>query len=397
MTTETETFDPATVLFDPRHADAPQPMYEMLRAAGAVLRGRGHEGVPNVYVTRYEEAMWALRHPEVFSSAPEAVSIGQDQPLIPLQIDPPDHAKYRRFLDPEFSPKRIGELDGDARGIVNGLIDAFVDRGACDVHEEFATPLPSSIFLRLMGLPRADLAHFLRWRDDTIRPNVDPGDLEGAAAIRERVGHDITAYFDAALDEQARHPADGLMAKIANGQVEDRPLTRREQLGICHLLLLGGLDTVTATLDCALAYLARNPEQRRRLVEEPDTAPGAVEELLRWEAPVMMVIRVIKTDAELAGVPLHAGDHAMIMIGSANLDDEFSEADRVEFARETNRHLSFGAGPHRCLGSHLARLELRAALEEWHRRIPEYRLADGAEVHYSPGIRQANHLPLVWG
>jgi cytochrome P450 len=393
MTTETETIRLETALFDPRHADAPHDMYAALRAAGSVTRGIGMEGVPTVYVTRYEEAMWALRHPEVFSSA-QAVSIGQDQPLIPLQIDPPDHAKYRRFLDPEFSPKRIGELDADGRAIVNGLIDSFVDRGECDVHEDFATPLPSSIFLRLMGLPRSDLPMFLQWRDDTIRPKV--ADMQEAAAVRDRVGHEITAYFGHALDEQARQPGPGLLARIASGQVEDRPLTRREQLGICHLLLLGGLDTVTATLDCALAYLARNPEQRRRLAADPEVAPGAVEELLRWETPVMMVVRVIKADAELGGVQLHAGDHAAILIGAANLDEEFPEADRVEFARETNRHLSFGAGPHRCLGSHLARLELRVALEEWHRRIPEYRIADGAEIHYSPGIRQANALPLVW-
>ena len=393
MTTETIKLERA--LFDPRHADAPHDMYAALRAAGPVTRGIGLEGVPTVYVTRYEEAVWALRHPEVFSSA-EAVSIGQDQPLIPLQVDPPDHAKYRRFLDPEFSPKRIGGLDADGRAIVNGLVDSFFDRGECDVHEDFATPLPSSIFLRLMGLPRSDLPMFLQWRDDTIRPKVASGDMEEAAAIRDRVGQEITAYFSQALDEQAAEPGPGLMARIASGRVEDRPLTRREQLGICHLLLLGGLDTVTATLDCALAYLARNPEQRRRLVADPDVAPGAVEELLRWETPVMMVVRVIKTDAELGGVQLHAGDHAAILIGAANLDEEFPEADRVEFARETNRHLSFGAGPHRCLGSHLARLELRVALEEWHRRIPEYRIADGAKIHYSPGIRQANALPLVW-
>ncbi|HEY6319698.1 MAG TPA: cytochrome P450 [Acidimicrobiia bacterium] len=396
MTPKSDTIDLETALFDPRHADAPQPMYAALRAAGAVTRGIGLEGVPTVYVTRYEEAVWALRHPEVFSSAAEAVSIGQDQPLIPLQVDPPDHAKYRRFLDPQFSPKRIGELAADARGIVNGLIDTFIEQGECNVHEDFATPLPSAIFLRLMGLPRSDLPQFLRWRDDTIRPKVAPGDMEAAAAIRERAGSDITAYFSAALDEQARTPGDGLLATIATGQVDDRPLTRAEQLGICHLLLLGGLDTVTATLDCALAYLAGNPEQRHQLLDNPDGAGGAVEELLRWETPVMMVVRIIKTDAELAGVQLHAGDHAVILLGSANLDEEFPDADRVEFARETNRHLSFGAGPHRCLGSHLARLELRVALEEWHRRIPDYRIPDGTEIHYSPGIRQANALPLAW-
>ena len=187
------------------------------------------------------------------------------------------------------------------------------------------------------------------------------------------------------------------MTRIALGEVDDRPLTRSEQLGICHLLLLGGLDTVTATLDCELAYLALHPEERARLVADPALTAGAVEELLRYESPVMMVVRVIKEDHELAGVHMHAGDHAVILIGASNCDDaQFGDARLVDFAREANRHLAFGAGPHRCLGSHLARLELRVALEQWHRRIPDYRIAEGVEIQCSPGIRQAERLPLVW-
>jgi cytochrome P450 len=396
MTTKDAAVDPSVVLWDPRNADEPQPMYNRLREQAPVFRTTGFDGVPTVYVSGYEEAMWALRHPEVFSSAPESISIGQEFPLIPLQVDPPDHAKYRRWLDPEFSPKRIAELDADARALVNSLIDGFIDRGECDYHEEFATPLPSGIFLALMGLPRSDLPQFLRWRDDTIRPKVAADDLEGAAAIRERAGHAITEYFARALDEQRRDPGDGLLARIASAEVDGAPLPREEQLGVCHLMLIAGLDTVTATLDCEMTYLARHPDARRRLAAAPEVTAGAVEELLRWETPVQMVVRVIKEDHELAGVSMHAGDHAVIMIGAANLDDEFPDADRVEFEREANRHLAFGAGPHRCLGSHLARLEQRVALEEWHRRIPDYRIADGVDIRCSPGIRQAERLPLVW-
>lgn len=397
MTISDVTVDPSILLFDARTAEAPQDVYDQMRSGTPVVRVPGLVGTPTVYVSGYAEVGWALRHPEVFSSAGDAVAIGQEQPLIPLQVDPPDHARYRRFLDPEFSPKRIGQLEADARAVVNTLIDGFVERGGCDFHEDFATPLPSSIFLRFMGLPRSDLSTFLQWRDDTIRPDVHPADFDGAAAIRERVGHDITAYFEAALDGAQRTPVDGLLTRIALGEVEGRPLSRPEQLGICHLMLLGGLDTVTATLDCEIAYLARHPEQRQQLVDEPDLIAGAVEELLRWETPVMVVVRNVKQDHELAGVTMRAGDDAVIMIGAANLDEEFPEAQRVDFAREGNRHLSFGAGPHRCLGSHLARLELRVALDEWHRRIPEYRIADGAEIAWSPGIRQASSLPVVWG
>jgi cytochrome P450 len=385
------------MLFEPGVANDPHPAYARMRSECPVQRGAGWDGHPNVIVSRYEDVIWALKHPEVFSSAPEAVNIGQEQKLIPLQVDPPEHAKYRRFLDPEFSPKRMAALEPEVRTLVNTLIDKFFDRGSANVHEELATPLPSGVFLALMGLPMSDLAMFLQWRDDTIRPDVPPNDFEAATAVRERVGHEITAYFDTMVEERRANPDDTLLSRIAQGQVDDRLLTREETLGICHLLMLGGLDTVTATLDCALAYLAANPERRRAVVDDPALAAVAVEELLRHQSPVMMVIRILKEDCELGGQQLEAGDHAMILIGSANSDDtEFADATGVDLERESNRHLAFGAGPHRCLGSNLARVELRVALEEWHRRIPDYRIAEGTELTYSLGIRQTAELPLVW-
>jgi cytochrome P450 len=168
-------------------------------------------------------------------------------------------------------------------------------------------------------------------------------------------------------------------------------------LGTCHLLLLGGLDTVTATLDCMIAYLARHPDERARLIADPALVDGTVEELLRTETPVTMLPRTVNADTTIGGVDIKAGDGCALLIGAANGDEaEFEAADVVDFERSANRHLAFGGGPHRCLGSHFARLELRVGLEEFHRRIPDYRIEEGAEIHYSPGIRQADHLPLVW-
>lgn len=399
MTTDPIT-DPMPFLFSQTCADDPLPAYREMREQCPVARGPGMiEGTSAVYLTRYEDVAWALKHPETFSSAFEAVSIGQEQPLIPLQVDPPDHARYRRLLDPEFSPKKMAALEPDARVLVNKIIDAFAGNGGCDFHEDFATPLPSTMFLRLMGLPLSDLPRFLRWRDDTIRPDVEPGDLEGAQRIRQQCSRDITEYFRGAIDERRRHPDHGaLLGRLVAAQIEGRPLTDEELLGICHLLMLGGLDTVTATLDCAIVYLARHPERRRRLVEDPSLVAGAVEELLRTETPVMVVPRVVKQDATIGGVEIRAGDHATLCLGAANGDDEeFAGADDVDFGRTPNRHLAFGGGPHRCLGSHLARMELRIALEEFHRRIPDYDVASGVDIHYSPGIRQADRLPLVFG
>jgi cytochrome P450 len=154
---------------------------------------------------------------------------------------------------------------------------------------------------------------------------------------------------------------------------------------------------VTATLGCSIAYLASHPEQRQRLVRDPSLIPGAVEELLRWETPVVAVPHIATQDLTLRGVEIKQGAVVTFLLGAANTDAaHFKDANEVDFARERNIHLAFGSGPHRCLGSHLARMEMRVALEEWHRRIPDYAIAPGETPRYSAGIREVMHLPLVW-
>jgi cytochrome P450 len=381
-------------LFSQRCADDPHAVYHKVQATCPIHRGPGMFGGHSVHVASYEDVRWALRHPEVFSSK-DVVDLGNDQPLIPLSVDPPDHAKYRRMLDPEFSPKKMTALEPEARALVNEIIDTFVANGECEFHEDFATPLPSTIFLALVGLPQSDLPDFLRWRDDTIRPQASTN--EEAEQIRADASHAINDYFIKALEEKRTNPDDRLLTRIVNGEVDGRPLTHREQLGMCHLLLLGGLDTVTATLDCMVTYLAQHPDRRQAVVDNPELMDPAIEEMLRHQTPVMMVPRVIAQDFELGGVQMSAGDSATLMIGAANCDKaEFEQSDEVMLDREANRHLAFGGGPHRCLGSHLARMELRVALEEFHKRIPEYKIADGTEIHFSAGIRQADNLPLVF-
>jgi cytochrome P450 len=388
--------DPALLVFSQESADAPHDAYRQLREGCPVARSN-FAGSPAVYLSRYDDVLWALRHPEIFSSDVDALSIGQEQPLIPLQVDPPAHTRYRRLLNPEFVPRKIAELESDVRVLVNGIIDTFADRGHCDFHEELATPLPSTIFLRLMGLPQEDLAMFLQWRDDIVRPDVAPNDLEGAERVRAAASHAINEYFERSIEARRRTPDDGLLSRLVQSEIDGDRLTQTELLGISHLMLLGGLDTVTATLDCMVAFLARHPDQRRRLVETPSLVPPAVEELLRRESPVMVVLRILTRDITIRDTALSAGDHVTLLIGAANADGrEFADGEGCDIDRDPNRHLAFGAGNHLCLGAHLARLELCVALQELHRRIPDYRIADNAEIHYSPGIRQADHLPLVF-
>ncbi|MGH9080274.1 MAG: cytochrome P450 [Acidimicrobiales bacterium] len=384
--------DVASALFSPGVADDPHPTYRQIRSSCPVARtAMGDQAV--VLISRYEDVNWALRHPEYFTSAGGTLKLGE-QPLIPLEFDPPQHTKYRRLLSPEFVPREIAKLEPDVRRIVRGLIDEVAGRGECDFHEEIATPLPSQIFLALMGLPTEDLPRFLRWRDDSIRPPVEPGDFEGAQRIRAETGHQISEYFRETITRCRRAPSDTLLSRIVHSTIDGKDLTEAELLGISHLLLLGGLDTVTATLDCMVNFLAGHPDNRHQLVDDPSLVPAAVEELLRWLTPVMVIPRSVKQDVTIGGVQLKAGDGVLLGIGAANGDEsEFSDP-TVDFGRHPNRHVAFGGSNHSCLGVHLARLELRVAIEELHRRIPDYRIPDGAEIHFSPGIRQADHLPI---
>lgn len=370
-------------------AAEPQQFHDGLREQGVVALDDA------TLLTRHEDVHWALRHPELFSSAFDAVQIGQVRPLIPLQIDPPEHVKYRRLLDPLFSPREVAALEPDVRALVNDLIDDFVTTGRCEFNEQFAVPLPCTVFLRLLGLPLEDLELFLSFKDAIIRP--DTGDLEDDARVRKATGREIYDYFDRVIDQRERERRDDLLSRFLDAEVEGEALTRDDILDICYLFLLAGLDTVTASLGCAVSYLARHPERRDVLARDPDRVPAAVEELLRWETPVPGVPRMVTEDVEVAGTPLRAGSVVTCLLASANTDGEaFDAPTDVDFERPVNKHLAFGGGVHRCLGSHLARLEMRIALEELHRRIPDYVLEPGEEPRYALGIRSVEYLPLVF-
>ena len=213
----------------------------------------------------------------------------------------------------------------------------------------------------------------------------------------KETGQSIYAVLQEVIEERQEERRDDFISQFLDAEVEGHRLTPEDVQDIGYLFFLAGLDTVTASLDCMLAYLAQHPEQRQRLVDDPAVIPHAIEEMLRWETPVTGVVRITTTDTEIGGCPVPAHTSVSVMLGSANTDESaWSDPEAVDFDREVNKHIAFGGGVHRCLGSHLARMELRVTLEAWHARVPEYRLADGAELVYSMGLRQIDDLPLVW-
>lgn len=378
---------------DPEALAHPQPLFKLMRDAGPVVDLGEEAGM--VIVCGDAEVRHVLQHPEVFSSGFDAVTIGQVRPLIPLQIDPPDHRNYRKLLDPIFAPRQIALLEDQTRELVRGLIAAVVHEGGCNFHAAIAEPLPTTVFLRLLGLPAGRAQEFLRLKDGIIRPPV--ATQRERVEYTARVGQQIYAVLQEAIDERARQRSDDFLSLFLDAEVDGHRLTNDDVLDIGYLFFLAGLDTVTASLDCMLSYLAQHPDHRRRLVDDPSLVQHAVEELLRWETPVQGVVRVTTVDSEIGGCPVPKGRVVSVMLGSANTDERaWDDVDNVDFDRPANRHIAFGGGAHRCLGSHLARMELRVALDEWHRAVPEYRLRDGVELRYSQGLRAVENLELVW-
>jgi cytochrome P450 len=387
------------MMMAPEFARDPRPYFEWLRQGpprrdDVEMTGRS----ATVFVSRYEDVERTLRCPKVFSSefGEGLGGLGNDRPLIPLQIDPPEHKKYRVLLDPFLAPRQMAAHEADVTALVNELIDGFVDRGSCDFVGELAVPLPCTVFLRLLGLPLEQLDFFLAIKEGIVRGGGEVN-FDKQQEARQAAGRQCYEYFAKALDRIERDRVPGLLLDLLGAEVEGQRLTRDEILDICFLFIIAGLDTVTDSLCCFWTYLAEHPEDRQRIADDPSIVPAAVEELLRWESPVSGVARVAVEDTDLNGCPVRKGDSLLVLVGAANTDpDGVEEAGRVDFERPVNRHYAFGGGIHRCLGSHLARLELRVALREWHRRIPQYNIAEGTDLEWTPMLRAVRELPLVF-
>lgn len=312
---------------------------------------------------------------------------------IPEMLDPPVHTQWRRLLGREFSPNAVAAREPEIRRVAVETIERFAGLGSADVLDEFARRFPTVIFLRLMGLPEQDLDMFLGWVHEMLHLSFeqDPDRSRQLAAITE-----VSAYFDEQIAQRRAVPRADLLSRAMTWEIEGRPVSDRDLHAFCLLMFSAGLDTVPISVGWALYHFATHPDHRRAILADRSIIPTSVEEILRVYSFVIPA-RKATEDVEVGGCPVKAGEMVMLPLVVTNRDPErYDNPTEVDLDRKTSNHIAFGSGPHRCLGSHLARLELNVAIEEWHARIPDYRIAPGQELEQTGNMYGIKSLRLVW-
>ncbi|QJQ01453.1 cytochrome P450 [Herbaspirillum rubrisubalbicans] len=375
--------------------DAPEGFEDDVHLAWAKL----HDGPDIVWTPRHGGYWIATRAEDIdvmqmdharFSHAVVSVPKRPDHvPLVPLELDPPEHTPFRALLSPAFGPKPVHELEADVRALTNSLIDGFIERGECEFVDEFAKRLPIAIFLQLVNLPMEDRDHLLELTEKSVRAR-SPADQVAAFS-------GLQAYVGKWIAERRARPGTDLFSKIVNARVDGREYTPQETFGMLSNVLFGGLDTVAATLGFVARCLAEQPQLRRELVADPALMGPAIEEFLR-RYPVPQTTRVITHDFEYKGLQFKAGELIMLPKTLHSLDERrFPDPLKVDIRRKAQRHAGFGDGPHRCPGAGLARMEVRVFIEEWLRRIPEFWIDPNNKPRCTTGTTNAMvTLKLQW-
>jgi cytochrome P450 len=341
-------------------------------------------------VTRAADGLEVFRNNELFSTDPR-FNRWKDLETrhIPLQYDPPEHDALRRMFTSFFTPAQVKRMEEGIRSQMRELIGSFRDRGSCRFVHELSNRFPVTVFLNMVGAPLSDLDMLVGHAQKYFRSADRATSDEGFSAL--------VAYASGLIEARRRQPGNDLISHILASTPNGEHLTRKEVLGAVQFFFLAGLDTVASMLSAIALFLARNPDHYARLVAEPSRIPEAVEELMRISSPSISE-RGAKADFVFRGVRMKQGDRIVLLPQLYGLDDrEVDDPTRVDFDRSVSRHLGFGAGVHRCLGSHLARIELRVFLEEWTRSFPAFSLAEGADPKFLGGIVWVpDEIPLVW-
>jgi cytochrome P450 len=372
-------------LFDPE-MDEPYSAFDAFREHCPVAHSEPEGGY--WILSKHQDIQKALANPKIFSTEQTTLPKFNDPlgKLIPLDYDPPEHRLYRHSLNGFFSASAVAEKEPQIRSFCRERLRAIVAESGADLVQAFCVPYPAAVFLLIFGAPVDDLEQMLEWKHQMLHEGLS-GDPEKMAYVDNEIRPRVGEYWGALIEQRERDPdpPPDVLTGLTHAKVGDRPYTRNEQMRALSLLMTAGLDTVTSTLSMALWYLATHPAMRQKLAADESLVPSAVEEMLRYFAPVS-TYRKCKADVEVRGTRIRAGDVVLMSLPSASRDEEtFANAAEVDLERHPNRHLAFGAGPHRCLGSHLARLQLNVAFEELRLIMPEFELAPDAEVKWHWG------------
>ncbi|WP_102142143.1 cytochrome P450 [Mycobacterium hubeiense] len=350
-------------------------------------------------VTRRDLVELVLKNPSVFSSKRAFDVLASPVPLVPIAFDPPEQTRYRRILQPFFSPRVIKPLEPDLRKQVVDIIEPIAQRGECDFIAEVAAVFPIQVFLTLFGLPLDMRDQFIEWKNAVLNLSAAAGQtsVDEAAQAGMQKALELFTYLSELIKTRRGTPGDDVLSQVLSIEPPDA-LSDEEAIGLCFLFVLAGLDTVMDALGFGMQRLAENPERRRELVDDPSLIPAAMEELLRLDPPAPFVPRVSTEEVTINGHTLSEGTRITTYLAVANRDEEvFPNPYEIDFHRPENRHISFGMGVHRCLGSHLARMEMQVLYEEWHKRIPNYHITPGTtpRVHWPRGTLGLDSLHLT--
>ncbi len=380
-------------IHEPSFVRDPYPTYDQLREKCPVMHSDLYEGF--WLLTRYEDVKQAATNWRTYTSSVPGVTaipiiMRRTEPILPIELDPPLHSRYRALVNPVFSSQRIEAMRPRVLAIATSLIDRLVERGGGDLVADYAVPLSVETLAEFTGLPKADSGKWVNWigRMFNVRDRAD-GDL----ATRE-----IGLYIDELIAARRKNPTGDFLGILIASEVEGHRLTDKELRSLCLVVFGAGFETTADALGVMLYWLAEHPEDRRRLIVEPHLVSTAVEEFLRFITPIQIFGRNATADTELHGRQIKRMDVVALGFGSANHDPAvFSQPEHCVLDREPNPHLAFGAGVHRCLGAPVARLEMQITLEEFARRIPDYAVApDGAVEWKTRGDRRGlNSLPVL--
>ena len=380
----------------------PYPYFAALREADPVHWSERHQAW---IVTRYDDVTAVLMDWKHFSServgpllramdestAPEALAVMQMLNGWMVVTDPPVHKRLRRLAAKAFNPRRVAAKEGRIQELVDELLDSFIDSGSDRFVQDFAFPLPATVIAELIGAPPEDTQRFKDWSDDLAQVAFGAGgDERNDRYVRAMNGIDeLFAYFEQRMEYSSENPGEDMISDLLAGDGEGERLSDDEIKSMCALMLFAGHETTTTTITSAILMLLRNPDQHERLRSEPDELAGpAVEEALRYDGAIKVLIRYVAEDFELRGRQIKAGQRVFILPAAANRDPErFENPEQVDIGRSPNPHVAFGKGIHACIGAQLSRIEMRVALASIMKKMPELRFAEAEPtLRYAPSL-----------